>query len=566
MMGFKDKFNNLKECKVNSSIYNAYYNQKIDEHILYVESRNGFDFTGNMFRIVEELSTGKYGDFRIYVFAHSHIKPKIEEYKKNYNLKIHEVVDSPDRACEILHKAKYILTDSGIRYKYVKKPGQVFINTWHGTIIKLMGIDNSHERLTMGIIQRSLLFSDYLIFPSDYLQNRLLKSFMLEDIYPGKILLEGYPRNSVFLDDEKRDEFKRRFGLENHEIFIYMPTFKGLVDDRKDEKQRNDVDIFLNEIDDNLKDNQILFAKLHPYNTQEIDFSRFNHIQPFPKGFETYDVVNMADCLITDYSSVFFDFAVTKRKTIIFNYDEEEYLADRGFYFPISDLPFPKVQSVADLIREMNSPKNYDDADLIEKYCQYERINAVEYICKTIFEGKDSCKSKTIENKKPNLLLYAGDFSNKDCVDSLNGFIEKIDHDRYNIFISFCPWMANIKENHEEIFESLPENIGFLPFSYNIMPTIKEKLKYNQLISKSNENEYDDLLKRFFKRSFKLQYGDLEFESIISFDADDIDRLLVFDNACDNFYICSNEDSKAGNVISKNKFFTDLDELANIFS
>ena len=98
------------------------------------------------------------------------------------------------------------------------------------------------------------------------------------------------------------------------------------------------------------------------------------------------------------------------------------------------------------------------------------------------------------------------------------------------------------------------------------MPTIKEKLKYNQLINKSNENEYDDLLKRFFKRSFKLQYGDLEFESIISFDADDIDRLLIFDNACDNFYICSKEDSKAGNIIGKNKFFTDLDELANIFS
>ena len=102
-----------------------------------------------------------------------------------------------------MHKAKYVFTDSGIRYKYVKKPGQIFVNTWHGTILKLMGIDNSHERLTMGIIQRSLLFSDYLIFPSDYLKDRLLKSFMLEDVYPGKILLEGYPRNSVFLDESK---------------------------------------------------------------------------------------------------------------------------------------------------------------------------------------------------------------------------------------------------------------------------------------------------------------------------------------------------------------------------
>ena len=292
MMGFKDKFRNIKECKVNSAIYDAYYNRDIDENIIYVESRNGYDFTGNVFRIVEELSTGAYGDFRIYVFAHGHVKPKIEEYKKNYNLNIYKIIDSPDKACEILHKAKYVFTDSGIQYKYVKKQGQVFVNTWHGTIMKLMGIDNSHERLSMGIIQRSLLFSDYLIFPSDYLKDRLLNSFMLEEIYPGKILLGGYPRNSVFLDEAKRDEFKRKLGLENSEIFIYMPTFKGLVDNRKDEKQKDDVNGFLGQIDENLRDDQILFAKLHPYNTQEIDFSKFNHIRPFPKGFEIYDIVN----------------------------------------------------------------------------------------------------------------------------------------------------------------------------------------------------------------------------------------------------------------------------------
>lgn len=564
MMGFKDKFRNIKECKVNSAIYDAYYNHDIDENIVYVESRNGHDFTGNIFRIVEELSAGTYGDFRIYVFAHANVKPKIEEYKKNYNLNIYKIIDSPDKACEILHKAKYIFTDSGIQYKYVKKQGQVFVNTWHGTIMKLMGIDNSHERLSMGIIQRSLLFSDYLIFPSDYLKSRLLNSFMLEEIYPGKILLGGYPRNSVFLDEAKRDEFKHKFGLEDCEIFIYMPTFKGLVDNRKDEKQKDDVNGFLSQIDETLKDDQILFAKLHPYNTQEIDFSKFNHIKPFPKGFEIYDIVNMADCLITDYSSVFFDFANTKRKIIIFNYDEEEYLADRGFYFPLSDLPFPKVQTVGDLIKEMNLPKNYDDADFIEKFCQYEDINAVKYICETIFKGNDTCKYEIIENKKQNVLLYAGDFSDKGIADSLNSFIERIDADRYNVFISFCPWMDNIKKNHEDIFNSIPDGVGFLPFSYNIMPTVKEKLNYNQLISKVNEKEYTALLKDFFKRSFNMQYDDFKFDFIVSFDGDDIDRTLIFDNGCDNFYLFSKGKSKAEALIAKERIIMDLDELTDI--
>ncbi len=562
-MGFRDKFRNIKECKINSSIYDAYYNQDIDEKIIYIESRNGFDFAGNIFRIVEELSTGAYGDFRIYVFAHAHVKPKIEEKKKNYNLNIYKIIDSQEKACEILHKAKYIIIDSGIRHKYVKKPGQVMVNTWHGTILKLMGIDNSHERFSMGIIQRSLLFSDYLIFPSDYMKDQLLKSFMLDKIHPGKLLLEGYPRNSVFLDEARKDEFRREFGLEDYEIFIYMPTFKGLVDDRKDEKQRDDVDYFLNEIDENLRDDQILFAKLHPYNTQKIDFDKFEHIKEFPEGFEIYDIVNMADCLITDYSSVFYDFGNTKRKIISFNYDEEEYLADRGFYFPLSDLPFPKVQTVDDLIREMNTPKNYDDTEFIEKFCQYDRIDAAKYICETVFKGKDSCKYETIENKKPNILLYAGDFSNGASVNSLKSFIERIDIDRYNVFVSFCPWMDNVKENPEDIF-NLPQGIGFLPFSYNIMPTVKEKIDYNQLFKKGNEKKYTDTLKEFFNRSFKLQYNGLKFKAIISFEADDINQTLIFDNAGTDFYLFSKGKSKVEALIDKDKIVMDLDALVSI--
>ena len=563
MMGFIDKFRNLNECRINSSIYDAYYNSELEDDVVYVESRNGFDFTGNLFRIVEELSTGKYGNFRIYVFAESHVNHKIEEYRKNYDLNIHEKINSPVRACEILHRAKYVFTDSGIRYKYVKKPGQVFVNTWHGTIMKLMGIDNSYERLTMGIIQRSILFSDYLIFPSDYLKERLLKSFMLEDVYPGKILLGGYPRNSVFLDESKCIDFRSRFGLENHEIFIYMPTFKGLVDNRKDEKQKDEVTEFLVKIDEGMNDGQILFVKLHPYNTQKIDFDKYDHIMAFPEGFEIYDIVNMADCLITDYSSVFFDFANTGRKIIIFNYDEEEYLADRGFYFPLSDLPFPKVQTVTDLIREMNSPKDYDDSGFVERFCQYERLDSVECICDAIFNGSDACKSEIIENDKPNVLLYAGDFSNDESVDNMLDFIETINRERYNVFVTFCSWMKNIKENHESVFNRIPEGIGVLPFSNNIIPTVSEKLDYNKLF-KGNGKYYNDSMKSFFKRSFRLQFNDLDFKYIISFDADDFNQSLIFDNACDSFYLFSDSDSKVKSIIGSEKIISNPQDLPHL--
>lgn len=68
-MGFKSKLLNLKDCAINSMIYDTYYNKDLDENLVYLESRDGLDFTGNIFRIVEELSTGKYDDLKIHVHA-----------------------------------------------------------------------------------------------------------------------------------------------------------------------------------------------------------------------------------------------------------------------------------------------------------------------------------------------------------------------------------------------------------------------------------------------------------------------------------------------------------------
>ena len=130
---------NLKKGMVNSLIYNIYYHSKIDDNIVYLESRDGTDFTGNILRIAAELSTGKYGNFKLYIYANKNIHPKVKELSKKYNIKIHKILSRDFQATMILEKAKYIITDSGIRYRYVKRPGQIVLNTWHGTPLKYMG-------------------------------------------------------------------------------------------------------------------------------------------------------------------------------------------------------------------------------------------------------------------------------------------------------------------------------------------------------------------------------------------------------------------------------------------
>lgn len=551
-MALKNKINNLKECFDNNVLYDTYYNSEIDDNVIYLESRNGQDFTGNIFKITEELSTGIYGDFKIYVYATNNIKSKIESFEKNYKLNITKIITDENEAVNILHKAKYIFTDSGIRSKYIKKHGQIFINIWHGTPLKFMGFDNPSEQPSVGIIQRTFFFSDYMLFPNGYMMDIMTHAYMIDKIYEGKFLLEGYPRNSVFLDNNSN--IKDKLNLTDKEIFVYMPTFKGIIIDRKDEKQKKDVDEFLNELNLKLNDNQILFVKFHPYNQFQIDFSKFNHIRAFPEGFETYDILNITDVLITDYSSIFFDFANTKRKIIIFNYDEKEYLKDRGLYFPLEDLPFPKVQNINDLILELNSPKNYDDMEFVNRFCKNESIDSVKHICETVINGKNTCRYEIIKNTNKNILIYVGAMDNNQVKNQLIQMLEKLDKD-VNIFISFKPWADNIKENYLKLFNDIPKDVEFLPLSYNIAPTFKEKIELNKFIKK--DIPLKENLIKLFNRSYKRQYGNFQFDLIIDFLSNDLEQSLIF--ACSNLNtaIIKNEETNP-------KVYNQFDEIYNL--
>lgn len=526
-MAFKQKLLKLKQCFKNDLIYYNYYHKKIDENLVYVESRDGNDFTGNILRIVEELSTGEYGNLKIFVYAKQDAQSKIKELQKNYNLKINEVSSNEITACKKLEIAKYIITDSGLRPRYVKRPGQIVLETWHGTPLKTMGIDNKAEEHRCANIQQVFFASDYLLYPNGYMKEKMLNAYMMEKIYPGTILLEGYPRNSVFFNEDEGKKLKNKLGFEDKQLFAYMPTFKGLFLNRKDKEQRDIVYNYLKEIDVKLTDNQVLLVKLHVYNQEKIDFTSFNHIQAFPQGYEIYDILNMTNCLITDYSSVFFDYANTKRKIIIFNYDEEEFLEDRGMYLSIHDLPFPKVQTVDDLINELNSPKNYDDDEFIKEFCTYDNLNACKKLCRHVFKSEKNCIEEKIENDNKDILIFAGGLKSNGMTSSMINVLNNIDKRKYNIFICYSSWDPFLNENHVEAFSRIPKGIEYCPLRMGINFTVLEHRKFISFLKDPNKKLSDDLIK-MFKRELQRAFNGFRFDSIIHFNGYGIEETMLF--------------------------------------
>lgn len=523
-MAIKQKLLKLKQCFKNDLVYYNYYHKNIDESLVYVESRQGNDFTGNILRIVEELSTGEYGDLKIFVHAKQDVHSKIKELQKNYNLKINEISSNEITACKKLEVAKFIITDSGLPSRYVKRPGQIVLQTWHGTPLKRMGIDNQTEEHRCADVQQVFFATDYFLCSNDYMKEKILNAYMMEKIYPGTILLGGYPRNSIFFNESEGKKLKNQLGFNEKQLFAYIPTFNESFLNRKDNEQRDRVYNYLKDIDAKLNDNQVLLVKFNVFN-QNMDLSSFTHIQEFPQGYEIYSILNMTDCLITDYSNVFFDYANSKRKIILFNHEEE--FLDDGLYLSVQDLPFPKVQTVDDLIYELNSPKNYDDGEFINQFCNHDDYDACKKLCRHVFKGEKSFIEEEIENDNKNVLIFAGGLKSNGMTSSMINILNKIDLQNFNIFICYSSWDPFLEENHVEAFSRMPDGIEYCPLRMSINFTVSEHRKFISFLKNPDKKLSDDLIK-MFKRELHRAFNGFHFDSIIHFNGYGIEETMLF--------------------------------------
>lgn len=87
--------------------------------------------------------------------------------------------------------------------------------------IKKMGKDIDNQAYSMGNVQKSLLAADYLLYPSDYMKNIMVQAYCLENIYEGKILCSGYPRNSVFLRVNREKNSEENYFQKKESLCIY---------------------------------------------------------------------------------------------------------------------------------------------------------------------------------------------------------------------------------------------------------------------------------------------------------------------------------------------------------
>ncbi len=363
--------------------------QKLDERLILIDSRCGRAFMGNMFYIAKELvENDAYKNFRIWLSAGRNTYAATKRFLQDNGLgRIKPVLMNSKRYFELLARAKFLVTDVCFSANWTKQAGQIVWNTWHGTPLKCMGRQMNDEIYTINLPQKHLLAADYLSFPNYHTAKHLLQDYMIDELFSGTLLFTGYPRNSIFFNKKRRKVLRSRLGLDNKRLYAYLPTYRVLPAAQNTPTSFQEI---LKNFDELLEDDEILFAKLHPLCADSIDFSSFKHVQPTLSEYETYDFLNICDALITDYSSVFFDFSITQKPVVLYTFDKENYLNSRGFCISIDELPFMQAKTAEqtlDIIREEHSVA---DMAFFEKFCSWENSHAPADLCARVFLSEPS--------------------------------------------------------------------------------------------------------------------------------------------------------------------------------
>lgn len=283
-----------------------------------------------------------------------------------------------------------VWVDSHLKRSWVKKRrGQYFIETWHGGLgfKKIEGdIESTSNIEEVQNAYYTAKLADVFVSNSDWLSAIYRRAFR----YQGSILKCGYPKNDIFFKntDEIRNSVRNYYRISSqNRIILYAPTFREGLSSKSYIQDFEKVKLAFEKRFDK---SCIFFIRLHP-----LMIKVANQIYEYSDSIinvtgygDTQELLIASDYLLTDYSSIIFDFMLMKKPGFLYVKDLSEYEQERGLYWKLSECPFPYAMNEGELIQNiMKFNKNeYEDriSEFENKTGLYEKGTATETVINLI--------------------------------------------------------------------------------------------------------------------------------------------------------------------------------------
>ena len=520
----------LKTLRLNRTYTKFYEKLKINQNVVLGQSYAGSNFSGNVYYLVDEICK-KNENLKIFIGVNKKEYKKIKKYVKKYvNSQFHVLKIGSKQYLKVLASAKYLINNVAFPTYFIKKNGQKYLNTWHGTPLKGLGRSIKDAPYESGNYQRNFLFSDYLLYPNDYTFQRMRKDYMIEEFFRGKYILNGYPRNDILCYNEQREQMRKKYGMEGKEIIVYMPTWRR---SKRDVLQDNQLLEFLEFIDLHLQSNQVLYVKLHNLVKDKIDFSNFKHIKPYIESLETYIFLSLSDALITDYSSVMFDYMNTNKKIILYPYDYEEYMSDRSVYFDLHNLPFPFCMTKEEVLIELSNLNRFPSYEKEKQFfCPYDHKDSTKELVSLFLDDQSGhiniMDGSSFSHSKPGkkVLIYSGALKTGLLTYNLMKYLNKYQNDQNYYFLNF--YNHKVKSS-KKLLNVLPHNISYITFQGPKDVLYKEWISYQLYYRFGIYNRWiASNINSLFLREEKRLLPNMKFDIVIQYMGTNITFLHLY--------------------------------------
>ena len=345
------------------------FRSKVDANLIIMGAYSGNSYMDNTKYLFEFLN--KRSNYNVVWFTKSRgllVELRSKGYKVIYALSLD--------AIKLLRKARFIFLTHGV-YDVLPidfSPNTEIIMTWHGTVIKDITEDfdatYSYKKWVRILKLKSYpnQYINYVLTPAKekYEHEILTSAFRVTS---DKILDLGYPRNDILFNDnlEFKQKLREKYGIPDNikRVILYVPTFRDAGSLRFPFKNKDleDLNKILEEMD------SVFLFKGHAYE-KKINFGELKCISLVRKPSDIQELLIISDLVISDYSSVIFDYLLTMKPIILFPYDLDIYTKGRGLHYDLRDIaPGPIVFEVEKLIESIRNVEKLDSKyrDIREK-------------------------------------------------------------------------------------------------------------------------------------------------------------------------------------------------------
>jgi CDP-glycerol glycerophosphotransferase len=307
------------------------------------------------------------------------------------------VVPGSRRYWEVLATAKYLVSNVNFPNAVVKRPDAIHLQTHHGTPLKRMGLDQmAYPAAAQGLDFQALLERidkwDYSVSANSHTTR------MWERAYPSHYvsLDHGYPRNDVYYTAGAEDirRVRDRLGIApGRRAVLYAPT-------HRDYEAGWTPRLDLAALADRLGEDTVLLVRGHYFYggaaSPLTNLRRTGRIVDVSSYDPVEELCLAADALVTDYSSIMFDYANLDRPIVIYADDWETYRTTRGVYFDLmAEAPGPVARTQEELTELLTTEAWRDEgaaktrAVFRRRFCEYDDGRAAERVVRRVFLGQD---------------------------------------------------------------------------------------------------------------------------------------------------------------------------------